>query len=58
MVARGRAPGPVFIWEDRKYLTRESFVASLRLALAIADYAAKDYAGHSFQIGADTTAAQ
>ena len=48
MVARGCSPGPLFFWEDKWFLTRELFVA----ALSAAGYAAKDYAGHSFRIGA------
>ena len=34
------------------------FVESMRTALTQAGYKAKDYAGHSFRIGAATTAAQ
>ena len=58
MVARGSSEGPLFIWEDGRYLTRERFVASMRTALSRAGYTAKDYAGHSFRIGAATTAAE
>ena len=58
MVARGSSPGPLFIWEDNRYLTRERLVTSLRAALTKAGYAAQNYAGHSFRIGAATTAAR
>lgn len=58
MVARGCSEGPLFIWEDGKFLTRESFVTSMRAALTQAGFVAKDYAGHSFRVGAATTAAQ
>ena len=58
MVARGNTPGPLFIWEDGRCLTRERFVAGVRAALEAAGYVANDYAGHSFRIGAATTAAQ
>ena len=59
MVARGKLSGPIFIWEDGKYLTRETFVTSIRSALTAAGYInALDYAGHSVRIGAATTAAQ
>ena len=58
MVARGCAPGPLFTWEDNRYLTRDRFVAGVRSALQEAGYVAQDYAGHSFRIGAATTASQ
>ena len=51
MVARGSSPGPLFTWDDGQYLTREGFVARVR-----SGYRGKDYAGHSFRIGAATTA--
>jgi len=58
MVARGCAPGPLFTWGDNRYLTRDGFVAGVRSALQEAGYVAKDYAGHSFRIGAATTASR
>ena len=58
MVARGSSPGPLFTWDDGRYLTRESFVARVRSALSTAGYRGTDYAGHSFQIGAATTASR
>ena len=58
MVARGGSPGPLFTWEDNRYLTRHRFVISVRAALTEAGYVAKDYAGHSFRIDAATTAAE
>ena len=58
MAVRDRSPGPLFRWEDNRYLTRESFVRGVRKALEEAGYAGKDYAGHSFRIGAATTAAR
>ena len=58
MVARGSSPGPLFTWKNGHYVTRESFVARVRLALSAAGYIAKNYAGHSFRIGAATMAAQ
>ena len=58
VVARGSSAGPLFLWEDGKFLTRARFVESMRTALTQAGYKAKDYAGHSFRIGAATTAAQ
>ena len=58
MVARGNSDGPLFTWEDGRYLTRAGFVSGMRVALSAAGYAAQDYAGHSFRIGAATTAAR
>ena len=58
MVARGSSPGPLFTWDDGRYLSRESFVARVRSALSTAGYRRADYAGHSFQIGAATTASR
>ena len=58
MVTRGSEPGPLFTWENGRYLTRERFVAGVRAALSSAGYPAKDFAGHSFRIGAATTASQ
>ncbi len=58
MVVRGKAPGPLFCWDDGRYLTRENFVAAIREALTMAGIKATDYAGHSFRIGAATTAAR
>ena len=53
MVARGCEAGPLFIWQDGKYLTRANFVKGVRAAAGLNT---RDYAGHSFRIGAATTA--
>jgi hypothetical protein len=58
MVQRGPAPGPFFVYGNGRYLTRERFVAALRQALTAAGIKGSEYAGHSFRIGAATTAAQ
>jgi hypothetical protein len=58
MVRRGGSPGPFFTFGDGRALTRERFVAALRRALASAGLDCSAYAGHSFRIGAATTAAQ
>ena len=57
MVARGSEPGPLFKWVNGRFLMREAFVAAIRIALTKIGLASKDYAGHSFRIGATTTAA-
>ena len=58
MVMRGPGEGPLFTFSDGKFLTRERFVSSVRGALTKAGINPSDYAGHSFRIGAATTAAQ
>jgi len=58
MMTRGTKPGPSFIRSDGSYMTRDYFVTAVRAALSEAGFAAKNYAGHSFWIGAATTAAQ
>ena len=58
MVSRGGDPGPLFTWADGRFLTRDRFVAGVRAVLTNAGYNATNYAGHSFRIGAATTASQ
>lgn len=52
MIQRGSQPGPLFCWEDGRYLTREGFVTGVREALSAAGVEVKGYSGHSFRIGA------
>ena len=54
---RGKTAGPLFIWKSGLFLTRENFVAEVRRALEAAGLEASDFNGHSFRIGAATTAA-
>ena len=58
MICRGARPGPFFTFSDGRYLTRERFVEAVRKALARAGHTSRHYAGHSFRIGAATTAAR
>ena len=58
MVLRGSGGGPFFTFGDGRYLTRERFVTAVRGALRRAGVDPTPYAGHSFRIGAATTAAQ
>ena len=58
MVRRGCGPGPLFVFDDGRYLTRDRFVSAVRSALTMAGINASLYAGHSFRIGAATTAAK
>lgn len=55
--SRGTAPGPLFRFADGRPLTRSRFVDLVREALVRAGFNASQYCGHSFRIGAATTAA-
>ena len=57
LFCRGRAAGPLFLFRDGRMLTRPRFVAAVRAALAEAGVDESKYGGHSFRIGAATTAA-
>ena len=57
LVVRGAGPGPLFIFADGRPLTRTRFVTRVKDALAAAGFNAGSYNGHSFRIGAATTAA-
>ena len=56
MAIRGSKPGFLFQFEDGRLLTKKRFVDAVREALSLAGLNPKDYAGHSFRIGAATTA--
>jgi len=58
MVQRGSVAGPFFQFSNGNVLTRERFVTAVRSALAATGFNSSHYAGHSFRIGAATTAAQ
>ena len=53
----GAAPGPLFMFTSGRLLTRKRFVELVRAALALTDVDQRKYCGHSFRIGAATTAA-
>ena len=57
LVLRGKGEGPLFQFKDGRALTRPLLVSELRKALAEAGLKPENYAGHSFRIGAATTAA-
>ena len=57
LVVRGTQDGPLFQLEDGSPLTRSRLVCELRTALRTADIDPSKYTGHSFRIGAATTAA-
>lgn len=56
LAKRGNAPGFLSKFESGKPLTKAKFVASVKEALASAGVDSYKYAGHSFRIGAATTA--
>ena len=54
---RGTNDGPFFVLENRAPLTREQFVKMIKGKLSAAGINPSCYSGHSFRIGAATTAA-
>ncbi len=58
MAERGEGHGPLFRFRDGRSLTRTRFVAKVKGALTTAGVDQAGYSGHSFRIGAATTAAQ
>jgi len=54
---RGNSQAPLFLFESGSPLTRQSLVTYLKSALTAAGINPQGYSGHSFQIGAATTAA-
>ena len=54
---RGMSPGPLFHFEDGRALSRQLFVEAVRKGLRMAGMEQDKYCGHSFRIGAATTAA-
>ena len=57
MARRGPGEGPLFRFQSGLPLSRSRLVEALREVLGIAGYNPEEYAGHSFRIGAATTAA-
>ena len=58
LAIRGTCKGPLFQFASDSFLSRPRFVAEVRKLLAAAGFKAELYAGHSFRIGAATTAAK
>ena len=56
LVLRGPAPGPVFQFVSGRPLSRERLSSTVQSILSAAGYAGS-FSGHSFRIGAATTAA-
>ena len=58
LASRGQAPGPLFLFQDSSVLSRPRLVSSVRACLSAAGFNENAYCGHSFRIGAATTAAR
>ena len=58
LAVRGSARGPLFLCADGSPLSRNTLVTKVRAALAQAGIDSHAYSGHSFRIGAATTAAK
>ena len=57
LARRGSSQGPLFIFSDGSPLSRQRLVSYLRESLSFLDFNCELYSGHSFRIGAATTAA-
>ena len=57
LLVRGTEQDPVFPFQDGRLLTRQKFVEEVQKALQLAGIDQLKYCGHSFHIGAATTAA-
>ena len=58
LAVRGGAPGPLFITSDSHALTRSVFVQWVQAALSASGIDGSKFNGHSFRIGAATSASQ
>ena len=58
LAIRSPSPGPLFIFHDGTPLSRQQLIAHLRKALAGIGVDVANYSGHSFRIGAASTAAR
>ena len=58
LAVRPNAPGPLFVFEDGTPLSRVQLVAHLREVLSQIGEEVATFSGHSFRIGAATTAAR
>ncbi len=56
LAIRGQTLGPLFHFAEVSFLTRDAFVREVRRALTEAGLKCSSYAGHSFRIGAASTA--
>ena len=57
LCTRDRTPGPLFMNLSGKPLTKDGLTSETRQVLSQSGFTSSQYAGHSFRIGAATTAA-
>lgn len=57
VAVRPAVNGPLFVFKDGSFLTRDRLVSAIRRALSSAGIDTNGFSGHSFRIGAATTAA-
>ena len=57
LAIRNPQPGPLFLWKDASTLSSKSLVNALKPTLTRCGFDVSNYNGHSFRIGAATTAA-
>ena len=57
LARKGPQSWPLFLFEDGCFLTRDRFVRQIKSALMAGGVSCKHYSGHSFRIGAASTAA-
>ena len=57
LAIRSPAPGPLFVDDSNKPLTKQAFISKVHSALSATGMSTEGYKGHSFRIGAATTAA-
>ena len=58
LVLRGPTPGPLFLFQDGSPLSRPRLVSAVRSVLESQDLYVRHFNGHSFRIGAATTAVE
>ena len=56
LAVRPMKPGPLLVFQDGSPLSRQQLIAHLRSALSEADINTTGFSGHSFRMGAATTA--
>ena len=58
LVRRGQQPGPLFLFQDRSTLSKQRLLARVNATLACQGFDTTGISGHSFCVGAATTAAR
>ena len=58
LVRHGQQPGPLFLFQDGSTLSKQRLLARVNAALACQGFDTMGISGHSFRVGAATTAAR